>query len=281
MKVNDGSPSGDKAKPKDKRDVVTKKDDDHAGKGKAKATDGLKEKKSSGKCFICDGPHRARDCPKREKLNAFVAQDDSGADSDSDVSARVAPIQLVSALRAIPPSDLMYVRLMIKGQQVAATTDTGATHSFLEERIVHRLDLKVDMHTSRIKKMNSQAQAVTGMAHSVKILLDDFDLILGSEIFISEKVIIMPYLCGLLVTNEQNPCFVAGYNDATGGKRRAEMLPAMQVARGLKKGRLTYLASLVGMESECDVFEKQIMEYLNTPSTRTSSSSGGGGLLAP
>ena len=26
-------------------------------------------------CFICDGPHRARDCPKKEKLNALRAED--------------------------------------------------------------------------------------------------------------------------------------------------------------------------------------------------------------
>ncbi|GAV75623.1 Asp_protease_2 domain-containing protein [Cephalotus follicularis] len=112
----------------------------------------------------------------------------------------------------------MYMRLMIKGQQVAAMVDKSATHSFLIERIVHRLDLKVDMHTNRIKAVDSQPQAVIGMAHSVKISmgdwdgkinlmvvpLDDFDLILGNEFFISEKIFIMPHLCGLLITNEQN-----------------------------------------------------------------------------
>ncbi|GAV75545.1 Asp_protease_2 domain-containing protein [Cephalotus follicularis] len=137
----------------------------------------------------------------------------------------------------------MYVRFMIKGQQVAAMVDTGATHSFLEEWIVHRLDLKVDTYNSRIKVVNSQAQAVTSMAHSVKISmgawegkidlmivqLDDFDLILGSEFFIYEKIILIPHVCGLLVTNEQNPCFVVGYNDAMGWKRMTEMLSTMQV----------------------------------------------------
>ncbi|GAV66871.1 Asp_protease_2 domain-containing protein [Cephalotus follicularis] len=162
----------------------------------------------------------------------------------------------------------MYVCLMIKGQQVAAIVDTGVTHSSLAERIVHRLDLKVDKHTSRIKAVNSQAQVVTVMAQSIKISmgdwegkidlmvvpLDDFDFILGSGFFISAKIIIIHHLCGLLVMNEQKPCFLAGYNAATGGldkgKRRAETLSTMQMARGLKKGCLTYLTSLVEVESE-------------------------------
>ena len=28
------------------------------------------------RCFICNGPHRARDCSKREKLSALVTADD-------------------------------------------------------------------------------------------------------------------------------------------------------------------------------------------------------------
>ncbi|GKD26085.1 putative retrotransposon gag domain, aspartic peptidase domain protein, partial [Tanacetum coccineum] len=34
--------------------------------------------KSSG-CFICDGPHRARDCPKKASLNGMSAHDDEEA----------------------------------------------------------------------------------------------------------------------------------------------------------------------------------------------------------
>ncbi|OIT08241.1 hypothetical protein A4A49_62905, partial [Nicotiana attenuata] len=47
------------------------------GKGKHKAgTSKSKEKgsKFSG-CFLCDGPHRARDCPKKAVLNAMTAAD--------------------------------------------------------------------------------------------------------------------------------------------------------------------------------------------------------------
>ncbi|GAV64353.1 gag-asp_proteas domain-containing protein, partial [Cephalotus follicularis] len=102
---------------------------------------------------------------------------------------------------------------------VSATVDTGATHSFLAERMVNRLGLRVDKHASRIKAVNSQAQAVAGMTHGVQIYigdwvgkidfmvvpLDDFDLILGNDFFISKKVIMMPHLCGLFIMNEKFP----------------------------------------------------------------------------
>ena len=41
-------------------------------------------------CFICNGPHRAKDCPKREKLSALVTVDDKG-ESDSETPSRVNP----------------------------------------------------------------------------------------------------------------------------------------------------------------------------------------------
>ncbi|GAV81435.1 hypothetical protein CFOL_v3_24890 [Cephalotus follicularis] len=107
--------------------------------------------------------------------------------------------------------------------------------------MVHQLNLKVDKYTSRIKAVNYQVQAVAGMVHDVQISmgdwegktismvvpLDDFEVILGSDFFISENIILMPYLCGLLVTNERRPCFVAGYKATTEGTR-TETVVAMQ-----------------------------------------------------
>ncbi|GAV86380.1 gag-asp_proteas domain-containing protein, partial [Cephalotus follicularis] len=199
-------------------------------------------------CFICEGPHRARDCPRRCALNTMMAQRENGGNTDSEAPTRVAPLQLINALRAVPPSGLLYVNLRVQGQQVSAMVDTGATHSFLAERMVTQLGLEVDKHGSRIKAVNSQAQAMAGMAHGVQIAmgewagkidlmvvpLDDFDLILGNNFFITEKVLIIPHLCGIFITNERNSCFVPGYNMATdrprGEKSKAETLSAMQLA---------------------------------------------------
>lgn len=44
-------------------------------------------------CFICEGPHRARDCPTKERLNAIVAEDQEDSDLDEP---RLSGIQLCS-----------------------------------------------------------------------------------------------------------------------------------------------------------------------------------------
>ena len=65
--------------------------------GDFKNSDNNQKKKSfdSG-CFACSSPHRARDCPKWEKLTALVAE--SGDNNDDDYPTRVNPLQLLNAM---------------------------------------------------------------------------------------------------------------------------------------------------------------------------------------
>ena len=48
-------------------------------------------------CFICDGPHFARECPKREKLNAIWVGD---SDEDEGVVTHVNPMRVINYLVA-------------------------------------------------------------------------------------------------------------------------------------------------------------------------------------
>ena len=65
-------------------------------------------------CFICNGPHRVRDCPKKKKLNALMAED--GEDSGAEVPTRANPLQLLNAMRAeATHRGLMYVELLTEG----------------------------------------------------------------------------------------------------------------------------------------------------------------------
>ncbi|XP_059668777.1 uncharacterized protein LOC132313854 [Cornus florida] len=66
----------DKNQKKDKGGGFVKAKADYNNKGSSSGT------KPNYGCFICNGPHRVRDCPKREKLSAIVA--DSKGDSDSE-----------------------------------------------------------------------------------------------------------------------------------------------------------------------------------------------------
>ncbi|CAL5371561.1 unnamed protein product [Camellia sinensis] len=234
-------------------------------KGDSSQTNGGKSNKG---CFICDGPHRAKDCPKREKLNAMVAEDGKG-ESDSEGPTRVNPLQLLNAIHVdkAPTTGLMYVKVTLAGTDIAAMVDTGATHNFMSEKVVQTLGLQVTQSASRIKAVNSAAQSVQGMASKVSITvgdwtgrvnlmvvpLDDFDVILGNDFFVTAKVALMPYLGGILISDEDKPCFVAGCSKSDKGKstkRKTETLSAIQVHNGLKKGAETYLAALVEIKPD-------------------------------
>lgn len=52
------------------------------------------EKMAKQGCFICDGPHRARECPKRQQLNAFVAEPSEGDDDSESQVARVGALTI-------------------------------------------------------------------------------------------------------------------------------------------------------------------------------------------
>ena len=76
--------SKDKGKDKQKKDGKKNKDKQkknwgNKSKGESSTSQQSKEQpKLNAGCFICNGSHRARDCPKREKLNAMVAEDERG-----------------------------------------------------------------------------------------------------------------------------------------------------------------------------------------------------------
>lgn len=67
------------------------------GSKKSKSGDS-QEKKDLG-CFICDGPHRAKDCPKRDKINAMVKKTEVALSVAEASTSRMNPLQLMNALR--------------------------------------------------------------------------------------------------------------------------------------------------------------------------------------
>ncbi|RVW86104.1 hypothetical protein CK203_037993 [Vitis vinifera] len=84
-------------------------------------------------CFLCDGSHWARDCPKRKALNAMIEEKEQEGD------AKVGSLQLLNALKAkmmpkTPQSKgLMYVEALVNKKATKALVDTGATHNFVSQ----------------------------------------------------------------------------------------------------------------------------------------------------
>ncbi|TXG47935.1 hypothetical protein EZV62_027229 [Acer yangbiense] len=199
-------------------------------------------------CFICGGPHFARECPKKEKVNAIISQDDDACDTSCAGPSRVNPLQLLNTLS-------------VERQQ-----------SYRD-----RLGLNLLESTSRIKAVNSGAMPVRGVAETtlkvgswqgrcslMVVPLDDFDLILGVEFFVKAKAMLLPYLRGILIGDEESPCFVqacGGTQDIKQGKDKGTVISAKQVDKGLRKGQMTYMAALVQIKPDVLRYLTKLVQY--------------------
>ena len=153
-----------------------------AEKGKSKFTSAPGNgTKPNLTCFICDGPHFAREFPKREKLNAIRAGNN---DEEEGVVTRVNPMRVLNCLvaesgdaaaenchvdidmaridtlrkgKSGTTNNLMYVKIGINGKDVNAMLDSGATHTFVADRLVKELGLRLSDNQTSMKAINSKA----------------------------------------------------------------------------------------------------------------------------
>nr|TKR85092.1 hypothetical protein D5086_0000251200 [Populus alba] len=158
-----------------------------AEKGKAKFThtpgNGSKPNLT---CFICDGPHFARECPKREKLNAIragnsdeeegmitlvnpmrvlcclVAESEDAAAENCHVETDLARIETLRKGKPGATDSLMYVKIEINGKGVTTMLDSGATHTFVADRMAKELGLRLSDSQTSMKAVNSKAQKIAG-----------------------------------------------------------------------------------------------------------------------
>ena len=133
------------------------------GKGKDKR----KEFTPRTNCFLCDGPHWARDYPKRKALNAMIEKKKNEGD------AQVGSLQLLNALKAKPipktpqSKGLIYVEALVNGKATKALVDISATHNFVSEDEAKRLELQASKEGGWLKAVNSAAKPSHGVARGV------------------------------------------------------------------------------------------------------------------
>ncbi|GKC50074.1 putative retrotransposon gag domain, aspartic peptidase domain protein [Tanacetum coccineum] len=165
----------------------------------------LKTSYKSGGCFICDGPHRARDCPKKASLNGMSAhEDEEASDGESMGSMRI--LNAIKAKTEVPKvvgKGLQYVEATINGVKVHALVDPEGT-----------IDLAV-------------------------VLMDDFKVVLGLEFLDRVRAFPMPFANSLCILDGGNTCMVSTDRDAKSG---AKTLSAMQFKKGFNKNEPCYLA---------------------------------------
>ncbi|KAL5808962.1 hypothetical protein ACOSQ3_029653 [Xanthoceras sorbifolium] len=224
-------------------------------KGKQKEGQGKKDIKPKTNCFLCDGPHWARECPKRKAINALVDEREKEMEE-----SHMGSLRTLTAIKAQPTpktrrsQGLMYLDVHINGKATRVMVDTGATNSFVSEEEARRLGLKVSKETGWLKAVNSKARPLIGMARGVSISMgnwngkidltvapmDDFEVVLGMDFLEQVKVVPLPFLRSVAIL-EDTPCIIPAI--AKSGSKTSH-LSALQVKKGLKKGEVTYLAAV-------------------------------------
>ncbi|KAL8146181.1 hypothetical protein AgCh_004066 [Apium graveolens] len=135
-----GKNSGKNHKGKDKN----KKNDNKNGNGDAKynrQSEGVGDKG----CFICGGPHFARQCPKKERIIALRVNEENEKtnEGNDEVQVSVNPMRLVTLRteKFVEGDGLMYVKALMNGKAVMVMVETGATNSFIGMECVEELGL--------------------------------------------------------------------------------------------------------------------------------------------
>ena len=130
---------------------------------KGKFTKDGDKKKEGFACYLCEGPHKARDCPKRNKLSAIAKEEDDESDRETHKLGSII-LNSIKAKRFGKRKGLMFTDIMVAGTKVTALVDTGASDLFVAEGTAKRLGLKVSKGNGWIKTVNSKEVPTMGVA---------------------------------------------------------------------------------------------------------------------
>ncbi|TYK31692.1 uncharacterized protein E5676_scaffold398G00580 [Cucumis melo var. makuwa] len=134
-------------------------------------------------CFICKGPHLARECPNKIAFNAFQAslasdsnnqlsQTEREVDQTEEVdNPRMGALKFLSSLQkkvgeTNTPVErgLMYVDTWINQKPTKSTmVDSGATHNLITKAEAKCLNLRWEKDAGRMKAANSAALPIIGL----------------------------------------------------------------------------------------------------------------------
>ena len=222
-----------------------------------KGGDRRRDFKPRSNFFLCDGPHWARQCPKRKALSAMIERETKQEGDNTHMGS----MQLLNALKAkqtkmqLQSKGLMYVEAQVNGMSAKAMIDTGATHNFVSEEEARRLKLRTSKEAGWLKAVNSIAKPSQGVARGVTIKIgswkgkidftvapmDDFKIVIGMDFLRQVRAVPIPFLRSMATLEEEAPCMVPTITES---KAKTPMLSAMQLEKVLKRNEVTYLAAL-------------------------------------
>ncbi|KAL0411643.1 UNVERIFIED_CONTAM: hypothetical protein Slati_3754000 [Sesamum latifolium] len=198
-------------------------------------------------CFLCDGPHRYRDCPKKQLMNGLA--------TFTDKTSPAKPIE--------PQASASGVNDPKEDEDNVVPSDSWQAHpchdrywsycNYLASAEVERLGLVLEKGVGRVKAINSAAQPIAGVAKSVLIkmgayegktnlsimVMDDFKLILGLDFLRDTCTVVLPHVDSLMMMGAKS-CVIPTLVGQTGERN----LSAMQFEKGCKRSKPSYLCTL-------------------------------------
>ncbi|KAL0451424.1 UNVERIFIED_CONTAM: hypothetical protein Slati_1120500 [Sesamum latifolium] len=172
-------------------------------------------------CFLCDGPHRYRDCPKKQLLNTLATITDKASpakpvEPQASVSGGNDPEEDEDNLGAISQWCNTLSHQVATKKTIppcVGKTAPALTRSQLEDEAKPESSEERDDRVGRVKAINSAAQPTAGVAKSVLIkvgayegktnlsvvVMDDFKLILELEFLRDTRTAVLPHVDSLMM----------------------------------------------------------------------------------
>ncbi|KAL4572158.1 hypothetical protein LXL04_018928 [Taraxacum kok-saghyz] len=145
-------------------------------KGKAFERRNSKDERGEIKCYLCDGPHLVRVCPKRKVFSSMVLEKEEGE------GAHMSSMRLLNTLskggtktHETKGGSLMFVEAKVCGRNTKALVDSGATHSFMAEDEARKLGIPYVEEKGWLKVVNSPYNPILGIARGLPMKIADWE----------------------------------------------------------------------------------------------------------
>ena len=170
---------------------------------------------------MCEGLHKARDCPNRNKLSAITREEDDESDRDTFKLGFII-LNLIKVKKFDKRKGLMFTDIMVRGTKITVLVDIRASDLFVAERTTKRLGLKVSKGKGWIKTVNSKEMSTMGVAQGIElqlgewknnetikvILLDDYDFVVGLDFLDRINTLLVPFANCLCILDTRCQCTV-------------------------------------------------------------------------
>lgn len=166
-------------------------------------------------------------------------------------------LRILSSIQKKEPTakGMMYVNVEVARQHLETLVDTGASNLFMADRVAKKLGILVEKGKKTwLKTVNLKEVPPARIAKDLEIRighwtshetvevipLDDYDFVIGLDFIDKINSLMVPFADCLWVLDSRCQCVVV-VKCITGN---AKILSAMQLTKGLRKGKATYIASL-------------------------------------